>query len=154
MIFYFYELKVGFIMSNLFSSTVWMRVNLHLYLLNLHIQGHSQHQSENNGLFLPKYESERLPVPTGGSPNVVHLIKYASLVFKLLHSPRSKGHICLKMHKLCFFRGLAILLGFSQALKLTLYLILVYSWKFQRALKWKTILRGHPLAPSKGHHIT
>ena len=46
------------------------------------LQGHSQHPSENNGLLLPKYESERLPEPTGGSPDVVHLIKYASLVFR------------------------------------------------------------------------
>ena len=46
------------------------------------IQGHSQHQSKNNGLLLPKYESERLPEPTGGSPDVVHLIKYASLVYR------------------------------------------------------------------------
>ena len=48
------------------------------------LQGHSQHPSENNGLLLPKYESERLPEPTGGSPDVVHLIKYASLVFRWL----------------------------------------------------------------------
>ena len=28
------------------------------------IQGHSQHQSENNGVLLPKYESEGLQEPT------------------------------------------------------------------------------------------
>ena len=49
---------------------------------NKYIQGHSQHPSENNGLLLPKYESERPPKPTGGSPEVVHLIKHASLVFR------------------------------------------------------------------------
>ena len=49
---------------------------------DLHLQGHSQHQSENNGFLLIKYESERLPEPTGGLPDVVHLIKYASLVFR------------------------------------------------------------------------
>ena len=52
--------------------------------LNTYIQGHSQHLSENNSLLLTKYESERLPEPTGGSPDVVHLIKYASLVFRWL----------------------------------------------------------------------
>ena len=43
--------------------------------INFIIQGHSQHPSENNGLLLTKYESERLPEPTGGSPDVVHLLK-------------------------------------------------------------------------------
>ena len=30
---------------------------------------------------LQNFESERLPEPTGGSSDVVHLLKYASLVF-------------------------------------------------------------------------
>ena len=47
-----------------------------------HIQGLSQRRSENNGLLLPKYESEGLPDPTGGSTDVVHLLIYVSLVFK------------------------------------------------------------------------
>ena len=38
------------------------------------IQGLSQRRSENNGLLLPKYESEGLPDPTGGSTDVVHLL--------------------------------------------------------------------------------
>ena len=43
-------------------------------------------------------------------------------------------------------------LGF---LKITSHLILVHSWELQRALTWKNyFLRGHPLAPSKGHQIT
>ena len=39
-----------------------------------YIQGLSQRRSENNGLLLPKYESEGLPDPTGGSTDVVHLL--------------------------------------------------------------------------------
>ena len=46
------------------------------------VQGLSQRRSENNGLLLPKYESEGLPDPTGGSTDVVHLLIYVSLVFK------------------------------------------------------------------------
>ena len=49
-----------------------------------YIQGLSQRRSENNGLLLPKYESEGLPDPTGGSTDVVHLLIYVSLVFKWL----------------------------------------------------------------------
>ena len=32
-------------------------------------------------LLLLKYKSDRLPDPTGGSPDVVHLLKYVSLIF-------------------------------------------------------------------------
>ena len=41
--------------------------------------------SESFCLSLQKYESERLLDPTGGSPDVVHLIKYVSLVLGWLH---------------------------------------------------------------------
>ena len=39
-----------------------------------YLQGLSQRRSENNGLLLPKYESEGLQDPTGGSTDVVHLL--------------------------------------------------------------------------------
>ena len=39
------------------------------------LQGHSQRWSENNGLLLPKYESDGLPEPTESSTYVVHLQK-------------------------------------------------------------------------------
>ena len=55
------------------------------------IQGHSQHPSENNGLLLTKYESERLPEPTGGSPDVVHLLKYA---FEVIWCPFEGARGC------------------------------------------------------------
>ena len=41
------------------------------------VQGHSQHPTENKSLVLLKYKSERLTEPSGGSPDVVHLLKYA-----------------------------------------------------------------------------
>ena len=44
------------------------------------IQGLRELWSESFCLLLQKYESERLLDPTGGSPDVVHLIKYVSLV--------------------------------------------------------------------------
>ena len=50
------------------------------FIFLYYIQGHSQRWSENNGLLLPKYESDGLPKPTGGSSDVVHLLIYASLV--------------------------------------------------------------------------
>ena len=44
------------------------------------MQGLRELWSKSFCLLLQKYESERLLDPTGGSPDVVHLIKYVSLV--------------------------------------------------------------------------
>ena len=38
------------------------------------VQGHREFRSESYCLFLPKYENYGLFNPTGGSPDVVHLI--------------------------------------------------------------------------------
>ena len=50
------------------------------------LQSHSQHQmmSLSNSLWLLKKKSKRLPEPTGGSPEVVHLLKYAFKLFGAL----------------------------------------------------------------------
>ena len=45
------------------------------------IQGLQYILSQNSSSLLQNFESERLQKPTGGSPDVVHLIKYALLVF-------------------------------------------------------------------------
>ena len=45
------------------------------------IQGLQYILTHTNSLLLQNFESEKLPGPTGGSPDVVHLLKYASLVF-------------------------------------------------------------------------
>ena len=47
----------------------------------MYIQGLQYILTQNNSSLLQNFESERLQKPTGGSPDVVHLIKYASLVF-------------------------------------------------------------------------
>ena len=49
------------------------------------MQGLRELWSKSFCLLLQKYESERLLDPTGGSPDVVHLIKYVSLVLGWLH---------------------------------------------------------------------
>ena len=50
------------------------------------MQGLRELWSKSFCLLLQKYESERLLDPTGGSPDVVHLIKYVSLVLGWLHN--------------------------------------------------------------------
>ena len=50
------------------------------------MQGLQYILTQNNSSLLQNFESERLPRPNGGSPDVVHLIKYASLVFGWLRA--------------------------------------------------------------------
>ena len=57
------------------SGWCWSR------LFNPSIQGHRELRAESYCLLLPKYENYGLFNPTGGSPDVVHLIKEPSEVF-------------------------------------------------------------------------
>ena len=57
-----------------------MKLSVRNFLLKLKLQGLRELRAESFCLLLQKYESERLLDPTGGSPDVVHLIKYVSLV--------------------------------------------------------------------------
>ena len=121
-------------------------------------------------------EPERLPEPTGGSTDVVHLLKYASLFFgwlsktyKVLEAKSTNLKKCTNFVFCLFFVWIEIFnqvflrhnlhkygcfcaywkdnfLNFS---KLTLLFIIIHSHELQRALKWKKIFLegGHPLAP-------